>query len=411
MPTDRKPARHAELLLVAALILLAVLARWAGWREKTNDMNIFFQWYNQLKAAGGWRGLDTSIGNYNAPFSYLLVLVMHLPGPLILKMKAVFVTGDVVLAFFTYRITALRWPASRVPTAAALVVVLFPTVVLNASYLGQIDAMWAAPALGGVYYLLRGKPWWGAALCGAALAIKPQAMFIFPLLLLLVLAGKIRFRTLLAAPAAFLALDLPALLLGRNPIELLTIYDLGRQAHNVDGLTLGAPSIWTFIPATHRIDSLRTVGSILAVAVVIGVIYVLVVRMLDLTAERIVTAAALFAILVPFLLPGMHERYFFLADVLTLVLAVYRPRLWFVPVLVETSSFLSYLPYLFGNGNNAHYLPRTILATMMFAALLTVGYVLMKEAFTDQPRSLEDELGELISQPAEPPAPLPVRPA
>jgi Gpi18-like mannosyltransferase len=409
MPTDRKPARHAELLLVAALVLLAVLARWAGGREKTNDMNIFFQWYNQLKAAGGWRGLDQPIGNYNAPFSYLLVLVMHLPGPLILKMKAVFVTGDVVLAFFTYRITALRWPASRVPTAAALVVVLFPTVVLNASYLGQIDAMWAAPALGGVYYLLRGKPWWGAALCGAALAIKPQAMFIFPLLLLLVLAGKIRFRTLLAAPAAFLALDLPALLLGRSPIDLLTIYDLGRQAHNVDRLTFGAPSIWTFIPATHRIDSLRTVGSILAVAVVIGVIYVLVVRMLDLTAERIVTAAALFAILVPFLLPGMHERYFFLADVLTLVLAVYRPRLWFVPLLVELASFLSYLPYLFGW--QAPWLPAPVMSTMMLAALITLGYVLMREAFAPAERTLEDELGELTGRPTPQSPPLPTRPA
>jgi Gpi18-like mannosyltransferase len=398
MPNARKPARHAEPLLVGALILLAVAARWAGWRERTNDMVIFFQWYDQLKAAGGWRGLDLSIGNYNAPFSYLLVLVMHLPGPLILRMKAVFLVGDVLLAFFTYRITALRRPASRAPIAAALVMVLLPTVVLNASFLGQIDALWAAPTLGGVYYLLRDKPWWGAALCGVAFAIKPQAMFIFPLLLLLALSGKVRWRTLLAAPAAFVVLDLPALLLGRSPLDLLTIYDVGRQARNVRELTFQAPSIWTFIPAEHRLDSLRTVGSILTVAVVVGVIYVLVVRMLELTAERIVTAAALFAILVPFLLPGMHERYFFLADVLTLVLAVYRPRLWFVPVLVEFSSFLSYLPYLFGW--KAPWLPQAVPATMMLAALLTVGYVLMRDAFTpeeepDDERSLEAELGDL----------------
>ena len=58
-------------------------------------MGIFFQWYNQMGAAGGWRhGLNASIGNYNAPFSYLMVAVMALPGPLLLRMKAVFLLGD-----------------------------------------------------------------------------------------------------------------------------------------------------------------------------------------------------------------------------------------------------------------------------------------------------------------------------
>lgn len=394
MTNDRKPARHVEILLVGALIALAVAARWAGWRETTGDMNIFVHWYHTLRGAGRIRGLGTEIGNYNAPFMYLMSVVGFLPGPLILKIKAVFVVADVVLAFFTYRIVALQRPSSRVPIASALVVVLLPTVVLNASFLGQIDAMWAAPALGGVYYLLRGKPWWGVALCGVSLAIKPQGVFIFPLLLLLALAGRIPWRTLLAAPVAYLLLDVPALILGRNPIELLTVYGLGRQGRIVERLTYDAPSVWAFIPAVRRLDALRTLGTILAVAVIIGVIYVLIVRMLELTRERIVTAAALFAILVPFLLPGMHERYFFLADVMTVVLAVYRPRLWFVPLLVQASSLLSYLPYLFGT--TSQMMPRTVAAAMMLAALMTVGYVLFREAF---------------SPPAETPASPPARPA
>nr|WP_296068831.1 glycosyltransferase 87 family protein [uncultured Actinoplanes sp.] len=380
MPNDHKSTRRTEWVLVAALIVLAVLARWAGWREKTNDMNIFFQWYHQLRQAGRRDGIGSGIGNYNAPFTYLLAVVASLPGPLILRMKAIFVLGDVVLAFFTYRLAALRWPSSRVPMAAALIVVLLPTVVLNASFLGQIDAMWAAPAAGGVYFLLRDRPWHAVALCGVALAIKPQAVFVLPLLLLLVLAGRIPWRTLLAAPAAFLVLDLPAVIAGRDPIELLTVYAMDRQARIVTALTYGAPSVWTFVPAVHRVEALRTVGLILAAAVIVGVIYVLLVRTPQFTHERIVTAAALFAILVPFLLPGMHERYFFLADVLTVVMAVHRPRLWFVPVLVQASSLLSYLPYLFGNSSLM--LPRTVAAALMLAALLTVGRTLLCDRVT-----------------------------
>ena len=152
---------------------------------------------------------------------------------------------------------------------------------------------------------------------------------------------------------------------------------MDRQGRIVTALTYGAPSVWTFLPAVRRVGAVRTLGTILAAAVVIGVIYVLLVRMRDLTRETVVTVAALFAILVPFLLPGMHERYFFLADVLTVVLAVYRPRLWFVPLLVQASSLLSYLPYLFGNSAP----PRTVAAALMLAALLAVGRALMVDAF------------------------------
>ncbi|MCO8270989.1 glycosyltransferase 87 family protein [Actinoplanes sp. TRM 88003] len=405
MQTLKKPPPHAEALLIAALVVIAILARWVGFHEKTGDMRIFFAWHRQLREAGGWRGIGTEVGNYNAPFLYLLAFTIYLPGPLLLKIKMMWVVFDVVLAFFAYRIVALRRPGSRIPMAAALIVVLLPTVVLNASFWGQIDAMWAAPALGAVYFLLKDKPWWGVALCGVAVAMKPQGIFILPLLLLLVLAGKIPWRTLLAAPAAYLALDVPAVLLGRNPIELLTIYSMDRQARNVPELSLRAPNVFALMPGGPREDTLRTLGYLFAAAVVIGVVYVLIARQVELTRERVVLAAALFSILVPFLLPGMHERYFFLADVLTVVLVMFMPRLWSVPLLVQAASLLSYQPYLFGRV--VAVLP-TVAALLMLAALIVVSYQLLSPAFKKDP--LEEEFELLtINQPSERPVPLPAR--
>ncbi len=85
MQTAKKPSPQAEALLLAAFVVLAILLRWVGWREKTSDMTIFFQWYHQLRNAGGWRGIGAEVGNYNAPFIYLLATTIYLPGPLILK--------------------------------------------------------------------------------------------------------------------------------------------------------------------------------------------------------------------------------------------------------------------------------------------------------------------------------------
>ena len=70
---------------------------------------------------------------------------------------------------------------------------------------------------------------------------------------------------------------------------------------------------------------------------------------MPVTIPRVVLLATLFAILVPFFLPAMHERYFYLADALSVVAAFYFPRrLWPVPLLVQFASFLSYTPFLFG---------------------------------------------------------------
>lgn len=414
MPNVRKPTRYAEPLLVAALVALAVTARAVGWPVRTGDMDIFVMWYHQLGALGTWHGLGTEIGNYNAPFMYLLAVAHYLPGPVVFKIKAIFVLFDVVLAFGTYKIVGLRFPGRRIPIAAALVMLLLPTVVINASLYGQMDAMWACFALAGVYFVLRERPWTAVAMCAVSLAIKPQGIFIFPLLLLLALAGRLPWRTFLAVPAVFLVLDLPALLAGRGPIDLLTIYDMDRQAENVPYLSFRAPSLYAFIPVVDGADLFRTLGYVFTAAVVLGVIYILIVRNVDLTRNQVVTAAALFSILMPFLLPGMHERYFFLADVMTVVLAVYRPRLWYVPLLVQASSLLSYEAYLFGQlgGSSANAIPVVVPATLMLAALLVVGHRLIADAFRDEqevPDYPPD--AEISPPPAARPEPLPARPA
>ena len=412
MPDVRKPPPYAEWLLVAALAALAVLARRAGWWIRTNDMTIFFGWVQQMQDAGGWRAIGKPIGNYNAPFLYLLAITIYLPGPLILKIKAIFVVFDVLLAYFAYKIVGLRFSGRRIPAAAALVTLLLPTVVINASWYGQMDAMWASFALGGVYFLLRDRPWLAVTMCAVSLAIKPQGIFIFPLLLLLALGGRLRWRTLLAVPAVFVLLDLPALLAGRSPLDLLTVYDMDRQARHVPTLTSRAPSVYAFIQAGRRAETVRVLGYIFTAVIILGICYVLIVRNVRIAHDRMVATATLFAIAMPFFLPGMHERYFFLADVLTVLLAIHKPRLWPVPLLVQSASLLCYEPYLFG-GRTPEMLPLTIPATLMLAALVMVAHHVLKDAFDPESPEIPDTPAELeaeISRPAEDrPGPLPAR--
>ena len=53
-----------------------------------------------------------------------------------------------------------------------------------------------------------------------------------------------------------------------------------------------------------------------------------------------------FVLAIPFLLPEMHEHYFYLVDVISIVAALYFPRTFYIAVGIQLCSLLSYASYL-----------------------------------------------------------------
>jgi hypothetical protein len=68
----------------------------------------------------------------------------------------------------------------------------------------------------------------------------------------------------------------------------------------------------------------------------------------ELTPERMVLLALISVSLTPFVLPKMHERYFYPADALSLIVAFFNPDLWIIPFAFQLSSGLAYSVYLKG---------------------------------------------------------------
>ena len=97
-----------------------------------------------------------------------------------------------------------------------------------------------------------------------------------------------------------------------------------------------------------------------------------------LTDERMVLYVATSALLTPYLLPSMHERYFYLAEVLTVVAALWRPVLLPVPVLLQVAAVSTYLNYFLR--------PRQIGDLRVLAVLLAVAIgVLLGRLLTSRP--------------------------
>ncbi|OHD73865.1 MAG: hypothetical protein A2177_14340 [Spirochaetes bacterium RBG_13_68_11] len=69
-------------------------------------------------------------------------------------------------------------------------------------------------------------------------------------------------------------------------------------------------------------------------------------RIRNMTADITILCATVSVAIVPFLLPKMHDRFFYLLDVFSFLLVFFMPRLWIVAVAAQVASVLVYLMFL-----------------------------------------------------------------
>ena len=118
-----------------------------------------------------------------------------------------------------------------------------PTVVLNGSLWGQCDSIYVALALMSIYWAMDERPVLSILAMSLAFGFKLQAVFIMPVLALLWMQGRLRFRHFLLFPVFYVLLVMPAVLLGRPFLETLTLY-FSQTGSIGSGLNYNSPSIF-----------------------------------------------------------------------------------------------------------------------------------------------------------------------
>ena len=345
------PTRWRNRILFGGGVLLAALVRWPLLSHETGDYGGFLSvWYDFIVANGHFAALQYDFYNYNPPYLYLLAAIASAaPGlPDLFAIKAVSLAFEPLLAFLVFRCVRLRFPDSATrPGLAALAALFAPTVVLNGAFWAQCDVIHTTLLVACLYSLLKERPAAACASFGLAFAFKGSALFFLPALLWIAAlkgpkAGSTG-RAFLWAPLVYLLALLPPWLQGRPLYDLLSTYF--DQAGEHRELTKLAPNLYQWIPNDWY--AFWPVGVLATVAVVVGVT-ALVRRSRALpTADLLVTLAAFSLILAPYLLPKMHDRYFFAADVFTVLLAFCRPRFWYAPIAMGLTSANSYYEVAF----------------------------------------------------------------
>lgn len=359
--------RMIDVLVFLMITVFGLFIRLALFDFASGDYTGFLaKWFDSLKEAGGLAGIGLSLGDYTPPYIYIVALLTYLPLKSLFSIKLVSCLFDFALAVLVMLLAYRAQKSNRLALCAYAAVLFLPTVVLNSAFWAQCDVIFTFFLVLCIWYFSKDRPFAGTLCFAISFIFKLQAVFLAPLLLLLWAKHRMKLRHFLLIPAVYLAGILPAFLMGRPFGELLTIYF--SQSAQYTKLSLNAPNLYIFI-AEDQTSALSLAAILLCGTAVMLALYLLYERRFLWNFQTFVTIALFFAILVPFLLPHMHERYFYVADVLALFYAFCRPKRFYVAVLVEFASLAAYLPFLFG-----HYpIDLKFAAVAMFAALVLVA--------------------------------------
>lgn len=339
------------------LLALAIVARLSSYPVVSGDyVASISHWMDALAGSPGLTAFRTPFSDYAPLYLYFLKALTLVPIYRLFAVKTLSVAFDILLGVLAVAIlkaqSSLEWPRPRLFLAFSIVF-LIPTLVLNSSAWAQADSIYTAFVLLSLYFALKDRPVAASIAFSVALSFKLQAVFFLPVLIGYVLVRKWSLLYLVWIPVIYALSIVPAWLGGGSFLGLLGVY--GQQSSEFQALSLSAPSVFSFVSEGSISPTFATVLSYLGILVALGFAAWIVRRMLAverarrITAEEMVLFSLLAAVALPFFLPHMHERYFYMADVLSVVCACMRPSRWYLPALVVGASLFSYMSFLSGS--------------------------------------------------------------
>ena len=333
---------YAVFLGIGLLIISGLLGKAYYFDNVGYDIEIcFIPWLDNIRYYGLTRAYGYVFSDYAPLYLYIIGIADSLLPWVwdVYVIKLVSLMGEGLAAYFTYRIVALEYNGDwRLASLTAAGVFALPSVIINGAAIGQSDIFYTAFLLASLYALMKGNSRFALAYFGVAFAFKQQALFFAPVIFAALLKGLIPWR-MIWIPAAILAVSfIPSWLEGRPLVDIVTIYYNQILRYN----DYGNAANFYFVLKKFPHDLVIFFGFCLAIAVALlfslantGWLRV------PIRPYHYMLMGTFSVMMMPFLLPKMHERYFFTAQLFAFILAVIRPRFIVAALLLQCSAIMN----------------------------------------------------------------------
>ncbi len=338
----------------------------------TVDWEMYWDpWISDLREMG-FSYLATDRYDYAPSFVYILWVISKLPVNPMTAYKSIHIVLDFAAAAVMGKLV-METTKSRIKGFSTYgLMLIVPTIWADSALWAQCDIIFMLFILLCFYYLFRQMPNQAMFFYGLAFAFKLQSLFIFPFLVILWVNKKIKIQHFLWIPGLYFLSIIPAWIAGRPLIELINIY-MAQGAQDVWSLSIKWANIYQIIGNQYFLLEYAEAGTWLILGILMCVMFVMAQKRYRITNEFIVQIALFFAILTPYFLPHMHERYGCLADVLAILYAVMNWKRFYIPLVQILMSFTCYMAYLSHLGDQEPTIYYGVWALAELALLVIVG--------------------------------------
>lgn len=322
----------------AAVIVISVIGmafRWTGIPfEGVDYTTCLLPWYEELKEIGSLHGLAAYNGSYNIPYVTLLYFLTWIPVKPIISIKMLSITFDYLLALLVMLIVRDVLDEEKKEIYSLLVyglILLNPVSVINSAYLSQSESIWAFLALCAFWLIWKEHPAIGMLFFGFSIAIKPQGIFILPIILIHYFKlKKFSILHIFWALAGIQLTCIPAIIGGCSFDVFFKYFSM--MTGQYPYVYYYYPNIWTYLQsAPYFVFGKVAIISAFSVLLLFAIFYVKSPQ--KITLQNALVYVTWTTMTCAMLLPCMHERYNYIAEILLLICAIWEKR-YRLPVLV-----------------------------------------------------------------------------
>lgn len=334
------------IIFAVIITIFALVIRIFPLKFESDDYLTFLSpWFNYMKANGGLKALGSYPGNYNAPYMTIMAILSYFPIKSLYTLKAVSIFFDFVLALsLAYLTSMLVKKDKKIYALITYTIVLFlPQVITNSSMWAQCDSIYASFAIIALIFLLKEKYIYSFISLGLSFSFKLQFMFILPVFIIMyVCKNKFSILHFLIIPIVDFILCIPAILFGRSIKYLIAIY-LG-QTTGDPGLVRNYPNIYSLL--NNDIQIFKYIGIIITIIILALLLFYFIYKKVKWNNDKIVALTLLVLVVVTYTLPGMHERYVYMGEVLSVVYFLVYKRNLPVILMMHINAIVTYSIYL-----------------------------------------------------------------
>ncbi len=340
-----KASRKRRGFLVCALLLIALILRVLLFSVPSYDIIDFYTpWYEMFLRYGRDTALGMTFSIATPPMLYLIDIMTLFPFiPRDAAMRVLGTVFDLFTAWGIYASLKALGKDSVIRWIGTITFLFMPVIIAGSAMWGQADIFYIAFLVWMVYFLVKGNNFWATVCLGVAFSFKLQAMIVAPLFLVLIARRKYPLYLLLVIPVVYFISVVPAWIAGQPLKDLLMVYLAQFGQYTLPSANAANP--YFFLNQIPNRDLVNWIGLGVTTLAMLAYLGIRVFKWKDVSTKSMLYDLSVLTLLLPFLLPKMHDRYFLPAAVFLFLLTFIDIHAIWAALLCQLALLFSYVPY------------------------------------------------------------------